>query len=193
MSEPARTESEPTRACPIDVAGQLVGVHPKTIRRWVARGYLKAEAGPRGRLVDLAEVHRLATARAYLDSARTDPDVSGSPQCAESGGLSEFIALLREKDQTIMELAGRTGWLQAKLQEAETRVQDLEQQVKLLSGPSIKDLIDSGDPEPTNNRRESSDPASTSTANHPASEQNGPNSAPCEREPRPWWRRWLGW
>ena len=108
-------------------------------------------------------------------------------------GLGELVALVYDKDQQIArlqderaELYGRLGFLQA-------RVQDLEQQVKLLSGPSIKDLIDSGDPEPTNNRRESSDPASTSTANHPASEQNGPNSAPCEREPRPWWRRWLGW
>ena len=83
------------------------------------------------------------------------------------------------------ELYGRLGFLQA-------RVQDLEQQVKLLSAPTIQ-VGKSDDPAPTSTIVDTPDPAPTSTTNHPAPEQNGPDSASYTRRSRPWWHFWAFW
>ena len=65
MSSPAQSPA-PSRPLPparrpqlatINDAAQYVGVHPKTLRRWIAQGRLKAyAAGPRLIRVDLDEV-----------------------------------------------------------------------------------------------------------------------------------------
>ncbi len=69
---------------------------------------------------------------------RNGPDGETLPQSEESlpqgrvsaEGFGELVALLREKDQTILELAGRCGFLQA-------RVQDLERENRLLRAPAF--------------------------------------------------------
>jgi hypothetical protein len=153
--------SEPARTLPIDAAAALVGVHAKTIRRWIARGHLVAATGPRGRLVDLAEVRRLATIRApgpdTPEPARTLPDTD-----ARTGrGLSELARALEIVDRLSrenLELAGRVGWLQSELEQS-------RQRIALLEAP---------EPEPVPRQR---------------TESRGPDS-PVQRPWWQFWRGW---
>ena len=219
MSDLARDDD---RFVPASVAAHLSGVDPRTIRRWAARGQIPVKPSPRGRLVDLVAVRRLAGVLSGIadsladthvtitrivadpaDSAdpmadHADPILEGDHDLSASGSASDprdptaeaFIRHIAQLEQTILELSGRLGWMSKELELERERSRDLEQQVKLLSAPTIKDLK-SDDPTPTNNGYKSPDPAPTSTAHRSSSEQNGPDSASYERESRPWWRRWL--
>ena len=110
-------------------------------------------------------------------------------------GLDSLVALLREKDQTILELAGRCGWLQSELQQTRDRLESAEQEIRLLqapaasSGNTVQPLENSGydvqgfAPDPA--------PAPTSHPSHrSAPTANGQDSgAECPPRP-PWWKFW---
>ena len=192
MTGPDRT---PDRYVTVAQAADLTGAQPRTIRRWISRGHLAVRSGPFGRLVELGAVERLVAERLDGDKGRDStfagPDRIGPDQGLGqdrtairngpdsdnvylvniSESLGELVTLLREKDQTILELAGRCGWLQAENQR-------LQEEVRLLSAPSIKDFI------------VATDPASAPTSYQSGPEQNGPvRGAECPAR-RPWWRFW---
>ena len=187
---------------PVSTAARLVGVNERTIRRWISAGRLPdmpgQVGGQRVRLVDLATVRLLAEASdigpaPLPDQARVparSPDVPGADdrtapdgagQESDVSGIPELVALVREQQQTILELAGRTGWLQAKLQEAEGRMQDLEQELRLLKAPTAAAADMPADQVPAE------------TTNHPTEPENGPDSASYTRRSRPWWHFWAFW
>ena len=84
-------------------------------------------------------------------------------------GLDSLVALVREKDQTILELAGRCGFLQA-------RVQELERENLLLKAPVP---------------HSETVPSQTANPNPPASSANGQDSGAECPPPRPWWKFWV--
>ena len=105
-----------------------VGLSQSTIRRKIRRGELAAELveGPYGQEY-----------RIWLGDQVVRRDQGGwSPPGAQGGhhgdqsdyqpaeGLGELVALLREKDQTILVLAGRCGFYQAEIQHLHAQLED---------------------------------------------------------------------
>jgi len=106
---------------------------------------------------------------------RNGPDGETLPQTEESlpqgkvsaEGFGELVALLREKDQTILELAGRCGFLQA-------RVQELERENLLLRAPVPQ-----------------SETLASQTTDHLPTKQKGHDSDAEQPVRRTWWRFWV--
>ena len=126
-NSPTMTASD--RFVSVAVAGSLSGVTDRTIRRWIASGRLPVVSGPRGRLVDLEDVRRLAALSGHASAldpvnvqivtgspdpsrihVRTelDPDQTDDPDDPQKGvrvtlfsaeGLGELVALVHGKDQ----------------------------------------------------------------------------------------------
>ena len=174
---------EAAEGVPLAEAAFRLGISERTLRKRIKAGAVKAKkvVTPQGG----------AAFRVFLNDTSPGPSASEplpsqtfrpaeAPSEPSESGLGELVQLLRERDQmvreqqqTILELAGRTGWLQAKLQEAETRVHDLEEQVKLLSAPPS---------EPTSQVISEMD-------NHPTAPENGAVRG-AEKGARPWWKFW---
>jgi hypothetical protein len=164
---------------PISVAARIAGVHERTIRRWIAAGVLAdspgRSGGHRARLVDVEAVRQLAAGLHEPDTggldSRTDPD---RPPREPDTSVADFLAVIERQQQTIMELSGRLGFYQA-------RVQSLEEEVKLLSAPAACQIDKVEDQAPDNPTQPTPEPASA-----PVRASQGPPS-------RPWWRFWGGW
>lgn len=109
-------------------AADRLGVWIYTIRRQVKRGELKAE--------QVATRHGLAWRVSLSNLPGVEPTLSSEPnQGAQGQGVDSIrlLAMLDERDRTIMELSGRLGFLQAELQQR-------DEQLKALQAPQ---------PEPT--------------------------------------------
>lgn len=170
--------SSPDRFVTVTQAAELTGAQARTIRRWVAPGLLAARSGPFGRLVDREAVQglvaeRLTAPAASADSGavtdRTEPDRSRGP--VQSPVLSgppvsdpALVALCDRLSRENVERAGRMGFLQARLQDAEARIRLLEAPVE--STPAAGDLT-----------------------NHPTEEAVAPHSV-AQRTRRRLWRFW---
>ena len=55
----------------VDLAGARAGIPPRTLRDWISKGKLPAVAGPRGKLVRMSDVRRIAvlTGRSVEDAS----------------------------------------------------------------------------------------------------------------------------
>ncbi len=171
------------RLVSVPTAARLAGVNEKTVRRWIAAGRLSGIAGRRGWLVDadavLVEASLSGTAGGATDIERAEPDVSDDARrepdfVQDMPGIRELVELLRErdnvmreKDQTILELAGRCGFLQA-------RVQELERENLLLKAPVPQ-----------------SETLASRSADHLSVKQNGHDSDAEQPVRRTWWRFWV--
>ena len=202
MSESDTTSDTSKTHYSITEAARLKGVHPNTVRKYIRQGRIKADMvhGPYG--------VEYAIPEAELDSLGVPViDTSQGLTLTESGSLPRYLDTLTQVFQTALaELqASHEQALAAKdetITLLTTRVQDLEQQVKLLSAPSpvpTSNGCQSPDPAPsasglqqtdTRDRNHGSDLAPTSTANHPALEPNGPRIASQSPPRRPWWKFW---
>jgi len=159
---------------PISVAARLVGVHERTIRRWIAAGSLAdspgRSGGHRARLVDVEAVHALAAVRPEPDTdghgSRTDPD---RPPPEPDTSAADFLAVIERQQQVIMELSGRLGFYQA-------RVQTLETEVRLLAAP----MSPIGEPPPNQVPGE----VAQDTTPTPSAPDSG-----AQVRLRPWWAK----
>ena len=89
-------------------------------------------------------------------------------------GLGELVRHIAGLEQTIMELSGRCGFLQA-------RVQDLEREIRLLSAPAESHLPESSELKIS---------ANAETPHQSAPSANALDSgAECPPRP-PWWKFW---
>ncbi len=179
------TESDTTPATSkahysIAEAARLKGVHPNTVRKYIRQGRIKAEMiqGPYGVEYAIPETELDSLGVPVIDTA------PGST-LTESRSLTRHLDTLTQVFQTALaELqAGHKQALAAKdetIALLTTRVQDLEQEVRLLKAPTPTIV---GVP----------DPAPTPTSNRSTPDQIGPDSASYERQSRPWWQRWLKW
>ena len=161
------------------VAAAEVGVSVRTIRRWMANGQLTATGGKRDRLVDLDAVRYLAAANGHADTDRqplhghTDRKRTVTEAMAvlsvvedRNGHDRDMVAALWERNDRLyrenLELAGRLGFYQARIQELERRILELEAPKE----------------------------APVKMANHPTHIENEANSGSQKASPRPWWRFW---
>ena len=162
-------------------ASQILGLSQEAIRKRLHRGTLQ------GCKVDGRWMVRLPTGR--LDADRDDPDACQDARQDVAGRLAgrpddgtwtasgcpderqdARDALLERLYRDNLELAGRCGFLQA-------RVQDLEREVQLLRAPSGE-------------LRQMPDPDLAPTSNPPAPTANG-HDLGTECPPRPpWWKFW---
>lgn len=148
-------------------AAALLGITERTLRSHIKEGKVAARKviGSKG----------VAVYRVYLP----DPTVDQSGEYQEDPradpvpdpGVEAFIRHITHLEQTVMELSGRVGFYQA-------RVQSLEAEVRLLAAPV---------PEPA-----AADQAGEPVTQPTTPTQNGQHSA-SERPSRLWWRRWLAW
>ena len=183
----------------VAVAGSLSGVTDRTIRRWIASGRLPVVSGPRGRLVDLEDVRRLAALSGHasaldpvnvqivtgsLDPSRIhvrtelDPDQMDDPDDPQKGvrvtpfsaeGLGELVALVHGKDQQITRLQDERAELYGRLGFYQSEIQHLKSQ---LDGALAQlQLAQSRILE-----LEAPKEAAVETANHSPAEQNGQDS-----------------
>ncbi len=162
------------------IAAHVTGVDARTIRRWAARGSIPARRTPRGQLFDLDAVRRYA--------GFTDIDDYGEGAIADNAGISQacaanecepvhdirevasmvsanesaLVSLVKEQQQQLLELAGRVGFYQARIQELERRILELEA------------------PKET----------SAEISNHPTPTENAADSDSEKLPSRPWWRFW---
>ena len=170
-------------------AAKITNISERRLRRWAASGKLPVMTGQHGKRVSLAAVRLLASE--LIDSVDGDRSLSGDCQSPDpsqpdtdrssteygwcpgrtlSGsdrselhlGLVELVQLVRDLNQQVLELSGRCGFYQAE-------VQQLREQVRLLSTPAGSELV-----EATN------DPAEAEPDLKIAS----------ERVRRPWWQFW---
>jgi hypothetical protein len=133
----------------VSAASRETGVPARTLYHWIAGGRLRAIAGNRGKLVAPADVRALAAESAIAgngapESASPDDDgaqpsatarngahtagngAQSSAMAAEGEAARELVALVERLHRENVELAGRLGFYQA-------RVQELEGRVKLLT------------------------------------------------------------
>lgn len=170
------------RYVPTATAAQIAGVNVRTVRRWASAGRVPAMSRAHRLLVDLDAVRRLATAGTDDEGmpGTIPDDPAGAPDSRDTGpGVEALIDYLRDKDDVIdrlhrenLELSGRLGFFQAK-------VQTLEEQVRLLSAP-VRVAN-----EPVGN---SEAPASTPPTTTPA--PGAPDAASQPPLRRPWWAFW---
>jgi len=173
---------DPDEYLSVEVAGQVAGIPPRTLRRWVLAGRVSATEGPRGKLVRLGDVHALAetTGRPLAGQWPEGAPATDADQVAEMAGhdsamaghatatgagvdlapLVELVAGLHQENRQLAEAAA--VW-QVRAMQAEDRLK------QLTAGP---DLRDDG---PT-------------TAPEGAAVTNTPNST--QDNPAPWWARW---
>jgi hypothetical protein len=181
-----------------------VGLSQSAIRRKIRRGELAAELveGPYGQeyriwLGDQAAHHEQRGWPPDDDLAAHRGD---QPDYQPASGLGELVALVERQQQTILELSGRCGWLQSENRQLLGRVQNLEEQVTLLSPPT-QNGYQSGNSEPIANPPPSDGPSppsahrvATETCDHSARSASKAGSAVQKDSVGRWWafRRFLG-
>ena len=159
----------------VESAAALAGISARTLRYWIAAGKLPARGGKRGRLVRLSDVEQLAVLAGKLGGKGSLPADSAmviTGNIAESSALvaierqlAEYRELVDRMHRENLELAGRLGFSQARIQELERRILELEAPKAALA-------------------------ATTNPTNHPAPSANGANSGSQKLSPRPWWQFW---
>jgi hypothetical protein len=114
-------------------AGKL-GISIYTVRRQVKRGELEAQ--------QVATRHGLTWLVRVGELPGDLPTVSNEPeQVAQALDTRELLRMLDQRDQTIMELAGRVGFLQAELRTA-------REQLALLPPAEPAEVAPTATPEP---------------------------------------------
>jgi excisionase family DNA binding protein len=116
-------------------------VHPKTVRRWIASGRLRAVRRGRVYRIDPSDLAPFMEQDGTEDGEHSGPsgqDAPGAPgipgmERPEVSGLIEALRLVEKLQQQNLELAGRVGFYQA-------QVEQLRQQLALAAPAS---------PEPT--------------------------------------------
>ncbi len=168
------------------------GVAQTTVRRWLASGRLPATLKDGMYQIDPADLDAFmahhGAHRGETGAPDGEPDGEQGARHPEPEGapwqvMADLVAQNERLHREVVELSGRCGFYQA-------RVQTLEEQVRQLSAPAADSLSPIGDipasePMPT-------DQASTETTNHPAGRQNGQDSA-AQTTLRPWWKRTIRW
>lgn len=151
----------------IRTAAQLLGLTPEGVRKRIQRGILKAEKVDNRWLVILP-----TELEAVQDRLEAPSNLAGRQ--LEQGSnrygteleqvVSTFLEKLERAHRENIELAGRCGFLQA-------RVQELEGEIRLLKAPAS--------------------PPAAEVTSHPAEGTNGQDLAAL-RPSRPWWKFWEG-
>ncbi len=169
-------------------AAAYCGVNEKTVRRWIASGRLSAVQEDGAFRIAAADLEPLAAGRRTSATVIVDRDAAAPRPTADTGAVTaaapppheaaHLAELVKQLHRENVELAGRCGFLQA-------RVQDLEREIRLLREPSATFVA---------NGEQSSDPApapTSQTSQQSGPEQNGQDSGAQQPPRRPWWKFWV--
>jgi len=104
-------------------AAAVCGVSPKTVRRWVKSG--KLTAAKRGRSFRIAAEaiqpfigQDIAQVADTQDTGQGTQPIADSAHTGQAIDVARLLDMLNERDRTVMELAGRVGYLQSELHQA---------------------------------------------------------------------------
>ena len=156
-------------------AAARLGISERTLRERIKTGKIRA--------TKVVGVNGNAVYRVFLDDTPpstepTPPPAAGSPTMTEtmpppkegttppSAEVLALVALVERITRENLELAGRVGFLQAKLQDA-------EEEIRMLRAPA-----------------QSPEPEMTNLTNHPAHVENRADSGDQKVSARPWWQFW---
>lgn len=110
-------------------AADYCGVNERTIRNWLRSGRLSAEKSAGVFRIPLEALEPFRRGRPpSSNGAETDDPRSGPDRRGVSAVVSarELLSVVERQQQTIIELSGRCGYLQAELETARTRILALE-------------------------------------------------------------------
>ena len=158
---------------PLAEAAAQLGISERTLRERIKRGQVRAT-----REIDRGH----AVYRVFLEANEANPPpgeplppmeamlpppvTSASPPAGELVQALALIDQLSRENSRLheerAELFGRLGFYQARIQELERRILELEAPKEVLA----------------------------EMTNHPAHVENGPNSGSGKGSPRPWWKFW---
>ena len=182
---------DPDAMLPVESAGRLAGIPPRTLRSWVRAGKLPATEGQRGRLVRLGDVLAIAEVTGRPRASRRQ--TAGShPQAfgpATSAGNPATLPAIVEAQRASLE-AIRDEWIRPlvdDLRAAERAIGRLEAEreqatVARAAAELERDALAA---EVARLRAVADTPEERQDAPH-ATEPAGAVSPP----PRPWWRFW---
>ena len=137
---------------PVEVAGRLAGISPRTLRHWIRGGKLPAVAGKRGNLVKLGDVRQLAdvtgksagngpaapgNSATSADGNADTPPVAASLPAGVSDAARRQLDLLRDEwllplVDRIADLERRGGRLEAERDQARAEADRLRAEVAAL-------------------------------------------------------------
>ena len=150
----------------IKTAAQRLGITQEGVRKRIQRGLLKAEKIDNRWLValpaQLEEVQDRLESALYMVGEQLE-EGSNLHGTGLERVVQSFLEKLERAHRENLELAGRVGFLQAKLQDA-------EEEIRMLRAPAQPPV-----PEP---------------ANHPPPSENGAEPGAQQVSPRPWWQFW---
>ncbi len=150
----------------IKTAAQRLGITQEGVRKRIQRGLLKAEKVDNRWLVALPtqveEVQDKLESALYMVGAQLE-EGSNLHGTELERVVQTFLEKLERAHRENLELAGRVGFLQAKLQDA-------EEEIRMLRAPAQP-------PEPE-------------MANHPTPREDRSDSASQKVSSRPWWQFW---
>ena len=155
----------------IKTAAQRLGITQEGVRKRIQRGLLKAEKIDNRWLValpaQLEEVQDRLESALYMVGEQLE-EGSNLHGTGLERVVQSFLEKLERAHRENLELAGRVGFLQAKLQDA-------EEEIRMLKAPVEAEDRAAG----TSNH-----------SNHPAPSENGADSGAQKVSPRPWWQFW---
>ena len=150
----------------IKTAAQRLGITQEGVRKRIQRGLLKAEKIDNRWLValpaQLEEVQDRLESALYMVGEQLE-EGSNLHGTGLERVVQSFLEKLERAHRENLELAGRVGFLQAKLQDA-------EEEIRMLRAPAQPPV-----PEP---------------ANHPPPSENGADSGSQKVSSRAWWQFW---
>ena len=150
----------------IKAAAQRLGITQEGVRKRIQRGLLKAEKIDNRWLValpaQLEEVQDRLESALYMVGEQLE-EGSNLHGTGLERVVQSFLEKLERAHRENLELAGRVGFLQAKLQDA-------EEEIRMLRAPAQPPV-----PEP---------------ANHPPPSENGADSGSQKVSSRAWWQFW---
>ena len=187
--DPTRGQSRPEDAdasglsgwVTTDVAARAVRVSPRTIRRYIDRGELKAkvegEGVERRWLIDVDSLYALRASRTESESVR---GVSGG-----EGDADSLADVIREMSARVEKRTAEAVEMRIRLELSEQAHSSVEEEARRLREENerlrqeLEDLREA----------QEGDPETLASAN---TEEGQGVETPLRQEHRPWWRRWFG-
>ena len=155
----------------IKTAAQRLGITQEGVRKRIQRGLLKAEKIDNRWLValpaQLEEVQDRLESALYMVGEQLE-EGSNLHRTGLERVVQSFLEKLERAHRENLELAGRVGFLQAKLQDA-------EEEIRMLKAPV---------------EAEDSAVGTSNHSNHPAPSENGADSGSEKLSSRPWCQFW---
>ncbi len=179
----------------VEMAGQVSGIPPRTLRRWVRAGRLPATEGPRGKLVRLGDALALAELTGRQSATDRPPDGQSDNPATYAGHVTGQVSdsLIEDHQEPVM--SGHTAAISPAARS----------QLEAIRDEWLTPLVDRIQSQAERiGRLEAERDALAAEVERLTSAQDAPHAAPepqgeaqaTETTPdvsAPWWRFWERW